>query len=76
MGDLEGVRAAAGPCPSCGARLARPIVWGLPDFTDVERWGDSVAFGGCCIPSFPPPEFSCAACGAEWSQQESAPQPR
>ena len=66
MRELEEVRAAAGPCPRCGARLARLMVWGMPDFTEVERWGDGVVLAGCCLPSGPPPAFSCAACGAEW----------
>jgi len=37
----------------------------MPDFDDVERWGDDVAFGGCCLPASPA-AFSCGACGVEW----------
>jgi hypothetical protein len=75
MRELDELRDTAGPCPSCGARLARPIAWGLPDFSDLERWGDDVVFGGCCLPSGPLPEFSCGACGAEWGGHESSGDP-
>ncbi len=76
MDDLDQVRAVAGPCPRCGARSARPIVWGMPDLTDDELWGDGVVLGGCCLPPGPPPAFSCAACGAEWGSSYAVSEDR
>ena len=62
---FEDVRREAGPCTACGATEAKPILWGLPAEDDVERYGDSVSWGGCCLPERPA-AYRCGACGHEY----------
>ena len=61
----EDIRREAGPCLACGESAAKPILWGYPSAEDYERLGDSVAWGGCCLPEVPA-AYLCAACGHEY----------
>lgn len=70
MDELERAHAAAGPCPSCGAVAARPIVYGMPSARDYERLEGQVVFAGCSVPS-PAPAFSCGSCAFEWGSVRS-----
>ena len=72
--SFDEVRLAAGPCPACGATAAKPILWGYPAGEDVERFGDSVVWGGCCLPP-EPALYSCAACGAEYGVRRGSAEP-
>lgn len=62
---LEQVRITAGPCPSCGCSVAKPIFWGYPDPMEYDRLGDRVSWGGCCLPD-EPKAYVCGSCGEEY----------
>ena len=62
---LADVRREAGPCPACGAVAAKPILWGMPSAEDFVRFGDTVSWGGCCLPATPA-AYVCGACGQEY----------
>lgn len=64
--------AAAGPCPSCCARAAVPIVYGMPD-SSYDRLQDRVEFAGCLVPE-EPERFRRGRCGARWGRYERAPE--
>ena len=66
--------AEAGPCPACGATAAKPILWGYPAEEDVQRLGDSVVWGGCCLPP-EPAAFACSVCGEEYGVWRSPADP-
>ena len=72
---FEDVRQAAGPCPACGATAAKPMLWGYPSEEDFERFGDSVGWGGCCIPP-QPAAYKCGECGEEYGLLRDLDQPR
>ena len=69
---VDEARAAAGPCPECGAHAALPIVYGMPDFTSYERLQGEVVFAGCCVPE-DPPAYACGVCGARWGERPRRP---
>jgi len=52
-------------CPTCGSTSSKPIVWGYPSADDFEQLGESVVFGGCCLPERPA-AYQCARCGDEF----------
>lgn len=58
-------RREAGPCPSCGADAARPIVYGMPLDDTFERLAGRVVFAGCCLPEVMD-RFQCVACQHRW----------
>lgn len=49
-------------CPDCGARSARPILWGMPASPPPEGW----AMGGCAVPIGPTPQWACGECDARY----------
>jgi hypothetical protein len=63
--DAEQVRQEAGPCPACGAIAAKPMIWGYPSAEDFEELGDTVGWGGCCLPPMPA-AYVCDMCGEEY----------
>jgi hypothetical protein len=67
MIDVEAVRREAGPCPRCGASAAKPILWGYPANDASEEYGDTVSWGGCCLPEAPA-AYACGACGLEYGE--------
>ena len=70
----EDARLAAGPCPACSATAAKPILWGYPADEDVERFGDSVVWGGCCLPERPA-AYQCSACGEDYGVRRTPADP-
>lgn len=53
-------------CPSCGARRARTIGFGMPSYEwrmNITPWQ---SMGGCVVKS-PSPTWCCGACGHEWA---------
>lgn len=49
------------PCPRCGSRRRRRIIWGLIGPPLLDDPDDSVVFGGCFIPE-DPPTHQCNDC--------------
>ncbi|MFN2522876.1 MAG: hypothetical protein ABR614_06145 [Mycobacteriales bacterium] len=43
----------------------KPILWGYASATAFEELGETVVFGGCCIPERPA-EYQCERCGDEF----------
>lgn len=58
-------QSATTPCPACGEKTARPIVWGMPLPDDLENNPD-VVFGGCVIDDPIPAQWHCDHCGEEY----------
>ena len=61
-------------CPRCGS-AGLPIVWGLitPDgLEELERRGQAVVFGGCCVTP-DDPTHECAACAYRWRVEAEVP---
>lgn len=68
---VDEARLDAGPCPSCGAAAALPIVYGMPAYDFYERLQGKVVFAGCCT-SDSDPLYRCAACSATWGRRTYA----
>ncbi len=58
---------AAGPCPSCGAAAAMPVLYGYPDAGTYYRLEGVVEFAGCLVPP-DPARWRCGRCGASWGR--------
>jgi len=56
---------ATPPCPACGHKTARPIVWGMPSSDDFANHPD-VIFGGCVIDDPIPAQWQCDHCGEQY----------
>lgn len=54
-------------CPSCSAERTLEVIWGMPGGPP----GPGVALAGCVITG-PTLEYRCAACGYEWSDDDTA----
>lgn len=63
-------KAATPPCPACGDKTARPVVWGLPLRDDVED-NPGVFFGGCVIDDPIPAQWHCDHCGEQYATVSS-----
>ena len=68
-GWVEDVRREAGQCPSCEARDARPVFYGMPTPGDVEALGDRVVFVGCLVPEVLH-RYACGRCGTWWGRPD------
>lgn len=64
---VEDERRAAGPCPSCSAAAAVPVVYGYPDPVSCAELQDVVQFAGCCVPP-EPVRWTCGSCGHGWGR--------
>ena len=68
--DVDAVRREAGPCPHCGAELAKAIFYGMPDYGTYQDLEDVVVFAGCLVPEEPFP-YACDGCGSRYGPLRS-----
>jgi hypothetical protein len=58
-------------CLECGSRRVAVILWGTPDFSDLELWRKEregrIVFGGCIVMG-DEPRWECVDCGQQYDR--------
>ena len=64
-------RPESGPCPRCGSKDVRGIIYGLVDWkTPIDK--SRYVLGGCTVS---PENTNCKACGYSWKVPDAAARP-